>query len=134
MADISADALIPSGEFRPVTFSGTIQIASGGSGTLDTIPAPPSGQRIRIFGLASSGATQSGITVNANGAAVVTALDLTATSTSAVGGFCVASNVGVGGSSATNGIPYIDSRTAVTIVKVSGSTTAAINYSYAYGF
>ena len=133
MADISADALIPSGEFSPTFFSGTLQIATASSGTILAIPAPPAGQRIRLYGLAATTATEAGITVNANGAAVVTALTLSVGSGSSVGQFCVGVNLSIGGLPSTNAIPFIDSRTSITVVKVSGSTANIINYSYAYG-
>jgi len=134
MADISADTILPSGEFSPTFFSGTLQIAPASSGTILAIPAPPAGQRIRLYGLAATTATEAGITVNANGSAVVTALTLAIGSGSAVGHFCVGVNLSIGGAPATSAIPFIDSRTSITVVKGSGSTANAINYSYAYGF
>lgn len=134
MADISADGLLPSGDFTPTFFSGALQVASGASGTVLTIPAPPAGQKIRLYGLAVNSGSEAGMTLNANGAAVVTALTLALGSGSTVGNFCVGVNLAIGGAAATAAIPYLDSRTAITLVKGSGSTANAINYSYAYGF
>lgn len=131
MADISADGLLPSGEFTPTFFSGVLQVAAGVTGTVITIPAPAAGKRVRLTGLIGNDST---FTVNANGVAVVSGLALGTLNTSAVGSFAVGSGSGGGASQGAGSIQYIESRTAITVVKSAGNTANIIYYSYAEGY
>lgn len=131
MADISADSLLPSGEFVPTFFSGVLQVAAGVTGTVITIPAPTGGKRIRLTCLIGNDST---FTVNANGAAVVTALALTTLNGSATGSFAVGSGSGGGSAQGASVIQYIESRTAITVVKSAGNTANIIYYSWAEGY
>ena len=130
MADISADALIPSGEFRPTFFSGALAQASGVTSL--TIPAPPTGQRVRLLALVTqSGTTETGISITADGFTVINLLALKSAASTTAGDFAINQQ----DSGATSGaLPYIEARGAIVISKGIGSTANAINYSYAYGF
>lgn len=121
------------GSFNPSFFSGTLTIGSGSSGNILTI-TPPAGKKVRLTGLASNtSTTETGISVTTSQGTVVSALTLSHSSGSVNGQFCVASNLSVGGTPSTNGIPYIDSITTIVINKNTGSTVNNIFYSYAYG-
>lgn len=120
------------GSFTPTFFSGTLQVAAGASGTLLTI-TPPAGKKVRLMGLCCATNTEANITVSTDTGVVVGPLTLSIGSGSSIGHFAVASNLSIGGAPSTNGIPYIDSLSALIIQKTSGSTTNAINYSYAFG-
>lgn len=130
MADISADSLIPSRDFKPTSFSGALVQASGV--TSFTIPAPPTGQRVRLLALAAtSGTTETGISITADGFTVVNNLSLRSAASTAAGDFTINQQA----SGTTSGaLQYIEARGAIVISKGSGSTANAINYSYAYGF
>jgi len=129
MADISADGLLPSGDFKPVFFSGALVQASGV--TSITIPAPPAGQRVRLLALATaSGTSETGVSITADGFTVVSALTLRSAATIAAGDFTI-NQQALGATSGA--LPYIEARSAIVISKGS-ATVNAINYSYAYGF
>lgn len=131
MADISADSILPSGEFRPTFFSGALQVAAGVTGTVITIPAPTNGKRIRLTGLVGNDST---FTVNANGAAVISGLTLSTLNNGTVGHFCVGVGSAGGVGQGVTGIPYIESRTAITVLKSAGNTANIIYYSWAEGY
>lgn len=120
------------GSFKPTFFSGTLQVNAGATGTILTI-TPPAGKKVRLIGLCCSTGTEANITVSTDTGIVVGPLTLAVASGSSVGQFVVASNLSIGGAPSTNGIPYIESLSALTIAKTSGSTTNPILYSYAFG-
>ena len=81
MADISADSLLPGGEFKATLCSGTLSIASGASGTLATL-APTGGRskiRLTMLSPPASGGSESGISVVADGVTVINSLTLSTT-------------------------------------------------------
>jgi hypothetical protein len=127
MADISADSLIPSGEFKATTCSGILQIAGSTSGTLATLTST-GGRKIRLTMLTVNGA-EAGISVIADGVTVVSSLNLASSFTA--GNFWV----GIGFSTVTQPlIRYIEANSTITITKASGSTTNAIFYATEQGF
>lgn len=108
--------------------SGVLTIASGGSGTLATIPAPPTGQKIRLSLLLSTGAgNENGVTVNSGGVAIMSSLNLD----NAGDAF---TSVGAARISPEGCYQFIDGakNANMTIVKDTGSTTNALSYAYQY--
>jgi hypothetical protein len=133
MADISADALIPSGEFAALEASTTQVISSGASGTLATLPAT-GGRRIRLtmLSVAPSG-SESGITIVADGVTVVSSKTLTP-SIQASNSFTIGYGVDSSARPFIGNIKQIEARTSIVISKASGSTTANIYYATEQGF
>jgi ABC-type nitrate/sulfonate/bicarbonate transport system substrate-binding protein len=121
------------GGFTPSFFSGRLQIATASSGTLVTITAP-AGKRVRLTGLITNPtATESGITVIADGNPVVSGLTLTNGFVAAVGSFTVGNNFNNSPGQGSGNIDYIQGNNTIVIQKDAGSTATAIAYSYAYG-
>jgi ABC-type nitrate/sulfonate/bicarbonate transport system substrate-binding protein len=125
MADIAADSLISSGEFRPTFFSGVLDYSAGGTGTIITINAP-AGKRIRLTLLANTSTSQANISVIADGATVVNNLTLNSVSPTSVGHFIV-------GNFEWGAIGYVEAYSQITVVKTSGSA-AQLRYAYSEGF
>lgn len=131
MADISADSLLPGGEFKATSCSGALSIPSGTSGTLATLTST-GGRKIRLTLLNVAG-TESGISVLADGVAVVSSLSLSSNTVFTAGNFAV----GQGSSSATpyiGNIKHIEAFNTITITKASGSTASIIYYATEQGF
>jgi hypothetical protein len=80
--------------------------------------------------MTNSGTSEAGISVAGSPGTVVNALTLISSAAGSVGSFVVGQVVSAAG---VNSIPYIDSITAITITKATGSTTSPISYSYAFG-
>ena len=133
MADISADSILPSGEFKATLCSGTLSIPSGTSGTLATLTST-GGRKIRLTMLSPTVAgAESGISVIADGVTVVSALTLSATLTG-TGAFWIGPTVNASGAVQTGLIRHIEAFNTITITKASGSTTNAIYYATEQGF
>jgi len=132
MADISADSLLPGGEFKATLCSGTLSIASGASGTLATLTST-GGRKIRLTMLSvANGGSEAGISVVADGVTVISALKLDAGLHTA-GNFTI--GYGVSGGAAMQGnINHIEAFNTITITKASGSTANTIYYSTEQGF
>jgi N-acetylmuramic acid 6-phosphate (MurNAc-6-P) etherase len=132
MADIPLDALVSGGEFKATTCSGTLSIPSGTSGTLATLTST-GGRKIRLTLLLFAGGTETGISVIADGVAVVNSLSLSTATALTAGNFSV-------GSAASGGTPYIgnirhiEANSTITITKASGSTSGIIYYATEQGF
>ena len=114
-------------------FSGSIAtVAPGASGAIITL-TPPSGERIVLTCLATTGSAEGGVTVNVNGSPVITSKDLDSDTTTALDRF----NVGAGSNGSVFSYPGtlkeivggIDE--VITVVKDTGNTTRTIAYSYA---
>jgi hypothetical protein len=120
MADISADSLISSGEFRPTNLPAGATIASGVTGTLATIPAPANG-RVRLVALFAGGADQTGISIVADGVTVASARTVGQTNSITPSHLVV-------GVAAPVSVPYVEARTSIVISKNAGNTVASINY------
>jgi hypothetical protein len=131
MADISADSLIPSGDFKATLFSTTQSIASGSSGTLVTLTAT-GGRKIRLTMLFTELGAEPGITITADGVAVVSNKQLNQ-STNSVDNFAVGSLQG-GTTCFSGNIRYIEANNSIVISKVSGSTGRVLLYATEQGF
>lgn len=136
MADISADSILPSGVFKPESYV-IGSIAPGVTGAILPTITAPAGKKIKVIGLTSS-APQSGITVNMDGAAVISTLSLEPRASTT--GFCIgnmSSPGGVGGlgsaGDGVNVIPYLLGYSSFSISKNAGDTIATIYYSYLIG-
>lgn len=130
MADISADSLLPGGEFKATLCSGVLSIASGGSGTLATLTST-GGRKIRLTLLSFLASTsgEAGISVVADGVTVVSGtLSTTPQIGFSVGSVASATNSYIGP------IRHIEAFNTITIVKASGSTANAIYYATEQGF
>ena len=131
MADISADSLLPGGEFKATSCSGTLSIASGTSGTLATLTST-GGRKIRLTMMFPASGAESGITVTADGVAVVSNKQL-ASSTNTAGNFAIGSMQS--GTTCFNGnINHIEALNSIVISKASGSTAGDILYATEQGF
>lgn len=131
MADISADSLLPSGEFKATSCSGTLPIASGTSGTLATLTST-GGRKIRLTLMHPSGGSEAGISVTADGVTVISGLTLSPNPLG-VGLF----NIGVSNASGSyfpGVVSHIEAFNTITITKASGSTSVAILYATEQGF
>jgi hypothetical protein len=110
-----------------------LQVASGSSGTLISIPQPPAGQRVKFEFLfaAGVGAQQSGITVNSGATVLISGGQLDDTEgTQGNNRFSIGARAGA---TADRGPVFSELDETFTVVKDSGSTTADIYYSYSYG-
>lgn len=119
MSDISADNLIPSGDFRPTSLPAGAIISSGVTGTLVTIPAPANG-RVRLVSLFSNG-IQAGISIVADGVTLASARQLNAPTTTDPQYLII-------GSACAVGVPYVEARTSIVISKNAGNTAVGISY------
>lgn len=129
MADISADSLLPGGEFKATSCSGTLSIASGTSGTLATLTST-GGRKIRLTSLyLPAGVTEAGITVSCDGVAVISGLTLS-NSKNTAGAF----NIGTDINGASSAIRHVEAFNTINITKASGSTANIIYYSTEQGF
>lgn len=121
------------GSFKPSFFSGRLQIASASSGTLLTL-TPPAGKKVRLTGLiVTPTGSEANISITADGNAVITNLTLSVGTNGAAGNFSVGSPWVSSTGQGAGDIPYIDGISSIVIQKTTGSTAAAIAYSYAYG-
>lgn len=130
MADISADSLLTTGEFKATTCTGTLTIAGGASGTLLSVSSS-GGRRIRLTMLNTIG-NESGITITADGVSVVNGLTLNPAPTSD-GRFSIGF-AGSGSGIFIGNIRHIEAFNTITITKASGNTSAAIFYALEQGF
>jgi hypothetical protein len=119
MADISADGLLPSGDFRPTNLPAGAVISSGVTGTLVTIPAPTGG-RVRLVCLFANTA-QPGISIICDGVTVAS------NRTIGLQSGTDATTLVIGASSAV-GVAYVEARTSIVISKNAGNTTANLSY------
>lgn len=132
MADISADELLPNGEFKATTCTGVLKVNSGASGTLFTANSS-GGRKIRLTLLSVyDGTPQSGVTVTADGVAVVNSLLLSSNPLN-VGGFSVGSG-GYGAGVVAGLIGHIEAQNTITVTKSGGATSADIIYALEQGF
>lgn len=133
MTDISADSLLPGGEFKATSCSGTLTIASGTSGTLATLTST-GGRKIRLTMLCAAAAGgEAGISVVADGVTVISALRLDPTLLTA-GNFSIGSCVNSSGAPQRGNIDYVEAFNTITITKASGSTAGTIYYATEQGF
>ena len=132
MADISADSLLPGGEFKATLCSGTLSIASGTSGTLATLTST-GGRKIRLTLLSVNG-TESGISVIADGVTVVNSLNLTNALSYTAGGFGVGQASSSTSQAFVGNIKHIEAFNTISITKAAGSTTNVIYYATEQGF
>lgn len=123
MADISADSLLPAGEFRFLKYYGPMNIASGVTGDIATITAP-AGKRVRLNLMNVSSGNQAGISVIADGVTIVDELTLNVSTSFSPGAFNIS----------PAGLPYVDASTSIIIRKNAGNTTQSINYAFSEGF
>jgi len=131
MADISADSLLPGGEFKATLCSGTLSIASGTSGTLATLTPTGGRSKIRLTLLSVNG-TESGISVIADGVTVISGLTLSSNPLGA-GLFSIGVS-NASGSYFPGVVSHIEAFNTITITKASGSTSAQILYATEQGF
>jgi hypothetical protein len=133
MADIPLDALSGGGEFKALECSGTLTIASGTSGTLVTLTST-GGRKIRLTMLAAApSSTEAGISVLADGVAVISSKTLNPSIFSA-GAFTVGAGQDSSGRPFTGNIQHIEANSTITITKASGSTASTIFYATEQGF
>lgn len=135
MADISADSLLPGGEFKATSCSGTLAIASGSSGTLATLTST-GGRKIRLTMLSAPavGGVETGISVVADGVTVINGLTLSST-LSGTGAFWIGPSMPSSGAVYQPPlIQHIEAFNTITITKASGSTSSVIYYATEQGF
>lgn len=130
MADISADSLLPGGEFKATSCSGVLSIPSGSSGTLATLTST-GGRKIRLtlLSLFGAGVSEVGISVIADGVAVISS----ALSNSNQSGFSIGA-AAQGTTSYIGPIKHVEAFNTITIMKASGSTASVIYYATEQGF
>lgn len=133
MADISGDSILPSGEFKATLCSATQIIAAGSSGTLQTL-TPTGGRKIRLTMLSvGPGASESGISVVADGVTVISSKTLTGTLLG-LNAFTIGFGQDASGNPLTGNTSHIEAFTSIVISKASGSTASNIYYATEQGF
>lgn len=133
MADISLESLLPSGDFKASLCTGTLTIPSGTSGTLLTVNST-SGRKIRLTMLSvSPTGSESGISVSADSAAVVSSLTLS-NNMLAAGSFAIGSAQDSSGRPFSGNVQQVEAFGTIAITKASGSTTGVIYYALEQGF
>ena len=126
MANVNLSAIMGGSVQKTVSAVSIIQIASGTTGIIATIPAV-SGQTISLTHLSATG-TQAGISLESDSVEVLPASILEQAyrvSNPSVGSFVIGGNSGVQPVTTAVGVN-------LTIVKNTGNTTESIFYSYQY--
>lgn len=131
MADIPADTLMPSGEFKASFCTGTLNIPSGASGTLLTANSS-GGRRIRLTMLFPDTGQEPGITITADGTAIISNSQLNQ-STNAINNFAIGI-MQSGTASYAGNIQHIEAFNTITITKATGSTGRVFVYALEQGF
>tara|TARA_R110000772_G_scaffold109646_4_gene212946 strand:- start:2244 stop:5306 length:3063 start_codon:yes stop_codon:yes gene_type:complete len=108
-----------------------LEVAAGASGNVISIPAPPSGQRVMLEYLVSSGSPETGITVNSGATSIISSATLDDNVGSAgIGAFSIGVRTGAVGDTSP---VFSEIDETITVVKDTGTTVNPTKYSYRYG-
>ena len=118
------------GQFKSTFFSGRKTVSSGAAGDF-LIITPPSGQKVKLTGLASGGA-EDDINITVGSTLVVNSLRLFSSTPPGVDNFVIGDNVGLAGSAGNTQYIMGDLDESITINKVA-ATANNIAYSYEFG-